>query len=180
MLLVVVLITMVSTLVYDFLNKGFENYRVGEESVTEAENTARAMREFEGTTRAATKIVSASPSGLAFYRFFDSGSISPRLVRYFVENNQFKVGYTDPVGVLPDITYPVSNEQIQFLVEDVINPGSLFSYYDENNNLLADLTDLNTIKMIGLSISLDKNQNIAPEPVTESTKVNLRNLKTNL
>ncbi len=138
------------------------------------------MREFESSTRAATTVVTANFNELAFYRFYDVNAVYPTKVRYFVDGTTFKVGKTKPAGVAPDIAYPEENETIDFLVDNLTDTESLFSYYDGNNQSLDQPVTLSGIRMIELDINIDQNGSDPPGPVEEITRISLRNKKTNL
>jgi prepilin-type N-terminal cleavage/methylation domain-containing protein len=180
MVVTIGLVSIITVVVTAFLSESIKTYRIKRQSVELEENAAQTMREFEITTRAASKIIKADSSELTFLRFFDLTSTSPTQVRYFVDGNVFKVGITKPVGIDPNITYPTENEQIDLLIHDVVNTNSLFKYYDGSNNELSLPIDNTNLRMISLSISLDKNGNLPPAPITETTTVSLRNMKDNL
>lgn len=177
---VIGLIAIMSVIFADYLAKSIKVYRTNKQSVDLEEKSARVMREFELSTRAATELLTASSSELSFYRYYDLISVSPTLVRYFMNGTTFKVGKTEPVGTPPNISYPPENESIDFLVEDVINSGTVFRYFDTNNTELPLPLDKRLVRMVELSVSLDKNAANPPAAVTESTSVSFRNMKDNL
>ncbi|OQA03005.1 MAG: hypothetical protein BWY68_00861 [bacterium ADurb.Bin400] len=144
------------------------------------EQAARVMREFELSTRAATELVTANPGELEFYRYYDLTSVSPTKVRYFMNGGTFLVGKTKPVGVPPGVIYPPENEEVDFLIENVVNGSSIFNYYDDNNSELTSPFNISSVKMVRLTISLDRNPDALPNMITETTVINLRNMKRNL
>jgi prepilin-type N-terminal cleavage/methylation domain-containing protein len=174
------LISGIAFVVSVFLVTSLKTYRLNSQSSQLENNTASVMREFEFSTRAATQVLTAQKDELKFYRFYDLTSISPKQIRYFVDGNVFKVGVTEPVGTPPSVTYPADNEKIDLLVEDVTNPSSIFNYFDGSGTELIEPVNTANIKMVGITISLDKDVNLPPEAITQETKVTLRNLKNNL
>jgi len=174
------LISLLALITSRFLVQGLKVYRLNQQRITIEERAARVMREFEFSTRAATQIVTASDNELSFYRYYDLSSPEPTLVRYFIEGSQFKVGRTQPVGAEPDITYPPENEIIDFLVDDLSGTQPLFTYYEGSGNQLSQPVSISSVRMIGLSITLDKSPTLPPASITESTVVQLRNMKENL
>ncbi len=174
------LISILAVLVSATLSLGLKSYRTNRQNIRLQDKVARVVREFESSARAASRITAANGGELAFLRYYDLTSTSPTLVRYFVQDKQFKVGKTAPTGTPPNVVYPPENETIDFLVDDLANPTSLFTYYDGNNNLLAQPASIADVKMAGLDISLDIDLTKSPVAITESTKVNLRNTKKNL
>lgn len=180
MVVVLALVSIITVVVATFLTGSIKTYRVKRQSVELEEKSSEVMRDFERNTRAATQIIKAESNELVFLRYFDLASTSPTQVRYFTVENRFEVGLTEPVGIAPNITYPESNEKIDLIIQDVTNPSSLFKYYNGANLELPFPVNTTDIKMVGLSISLDKNGNLPPSPITEETKVSLRNMKDNL
>lgn len=179
-IVVVGLISILAVLVSTFLSKSLSIYRIKRQSVDLEEKAAVVMRDFEKETRAASQIQTAEADELFYYRYFDLTSPSPSKVHYFMDGNQFKIGITSPVGVEPNITYPSQNEVIKLIVGNVTNTGSIFHYYTDSGQELTGTIDPAAVKMVELNISLDMDPNSPPAPITESTKVNLRNMKTNL
>lgn len=173
------LIAILALSVSVMMTRSLQLFRTGRETINEQEKTARVMREFEYSVRAATQILVAHSDELSFYRYYDKNATSPTKVRYFIEGTTFKVGKTLPVGIEPNITYPEDDEIIDFLVED-LTASSIFTYFNAENSELDQPVMIPDVKLIKLVISLDRNGSNPPAPIEESTVVNLRNKKTNL
>lgn len=180
MLVALAIFSAISLILATFLSQSLKSYRIRKEESEEQQKASHIMREFEKTTRASTKILTANQNELKFYRYFDLNSSSPTQIRYFIDGNQFKIGQTEPVGVEPNITYPQSSENIHLIVEDVENPNLIFEYYDGEKVTLTAPIDITKIRLIKLTISLDQDINKPPAAITETTEVSLRNLKDNL
>lgn len=180
MTVVIALVSIITVIVSVFMSQSIKSYRLKSQSTDLQEKAAHVMREFEQTARAASEIVSASETEFLFLRYFDLTSAYPTQVRYFLDGNKFKIGLTEPIGTAPNITYPAGSEVITLIIEDVVNLDVLFKYYNGNGDLLTDPVDPVNAKMIELTISLDQDPNAPPEPVSEMTKINLRNMKDNL
>lgn len=178
MLAIISILSVVSLLTMNFIIQGIQLYKSNETTSKLQENVASVMREFEYSTRAASQITTANNNELVFLRYYDLVSIAPIQVHYFMDGSDFKVGKALPVGTPPTITYP--NEEIVLLIKNVKNPNVLFSYFDEQNTQLSGAISLPTIRMIGLSISLDDNIKSTAKTVDGTTRVSLRNMKTNL
>jgi prepilin-type N-terminal cleavage/methylation domain-containing protein len=180
MLVALAIFSAISLILATFLSQSLKSYRIRSEESEEQEKASHIMREFEKMTRAGTRVIVANQNELKFYRYFDLTSSSPTQIRYFIDGNQFKIGQTEPVGVEPNISYPLSAETIHLIVEDVENPNMIFEYFDGEKNSLALPIDTTKIRLIKLTISLDQDTNKPPAAVTETTEVSLRNLKDNL
>lgn len=167
-------------IVTNMITSNLKLYHKNQKSIALEEKMAQVMREFEYSTRAASQIISADENNLVYLRYYDLASPAPVQVRYFVIGNQFEVGRTQPVGTPPNVLYPSENEEIVLLIEGLSNSGSLFSYYDSNGNLLPLPVDIVQTKMVELGMTLVDNGSNPPSTVSGSTRVNLRNMKTNL
>ena len=174
------IVAIISIVVSTMLVSGLKTYRTKRLVVDAEEKIASVMRAFEQTTRAASQLGSIGENQLTFYRFYDLTSVSPTQVRYFLDGNQFKIGLTQPSGIEPNITYPASSEQVSLIIPDVNNPDHLFDFYNGNNDLLSGNISLSNVKMIRFTISIDKNGVAPPGPTEGTTKVMLRNMKSNL
>jgi len=180
MVTVIALFSMLTLIMSAFLSQSIKSYRIKRQSVDLQEKSAHVMREFEQTARAASTVINASETEFKFYRFFDLTSPYPKQVRYFLDGDKFKIGETDPVGVAPNIIYPSQNEIITLIIEDVVNTDVLFKYYNGASVIISDPVDETNVRMVELTISLDQNPNAPPEPIVETTKIELRNMKDNL
>ena len=180
MVVVTALVMIIAALVSVFLTRSLASYRISRQSVLLEENAAGAMRTFERGARAAIEIQSADPSEFSFLRYTDLTSEAPVKVRYFVDGGSFKVGITEPSGSFPIITYPTENESIDLIIDNVTNTTTLFNYFDGANDELSGSFNIASVRMVSLTISLDKNGDLPPAPITQVTKISLRNMKNNL
>jgi hypothetical protein len=144
------------------------------------EKGTTVMADFESETRSATQITAESQNSLTYLRFFDLTSLTPSQVRYFIVGNQLKIGVTPPTIAGLNVNYRSQDEVIKTVATDLTTTSNIFSYFDANSSKLNDPINTAQIKMIGINISMDNDVNNPPVPVTDSTKVSLRNLKDNL
>ena len=66
------------------------------------------------------------------------------------------------------------------VVKNVINCTTLFNYYNDASAQISAPVPSEAVRMVKLTVSVDKDTTKAPEAITAGTGVNLRNLKTNL
>lgn len=180
MIITIALVSMLVVIISTLLVSGLKTYRVSRQNADLQDKASRVMRDFEWETRAASKIITAKSDELVFLRYFDLSSPSPSQVRYFITGDKLEIGITGPSGNEPNVTYPLANEKIDLIVENVMNGSTIFSYFNGSGEELAMPVDLTAIRMIDLNVSLDLNPAMPPAPIFESTKVNLRNMKDNL
>jgi type II secretory pathway pseudopilin PulG len=101
-------------------------------------------------------------------------------VRYFLNGTNLQKGVTKPIG--SPLAY-TGSEVITTLVSNVTN-SSIFNYYDKNYDgttpALATPIDISAVRLVKITITIEKDINRAPAPITMSTQVSMRNIKDNL
>jgi len=176
-----------------FLMTGIKTYKINEHTLELQENISRAIRDFEYSTRAASELISLNNRNLIFYRYYDLEDDAPTKVHYFVnQDNEFIITKTRPLIFGSDISWPEESAETKLLISGVRNSESIFTYFDQNNNQITTIINegeagdsanqalLLEVRMIDLTITLiDDNYN-RDSSVSNSTRVNLRNLKTNI
>ncbi len=125
-------------------------------------------------------IDTAASSTLIFYSDIDGDTYKER-VRYFVSGNSLKKGVIKPSGT--PLTYNTAGETIITVANNLIPASQPFQYFDESYNgngigLLAQPVNVTAIHFIRITIVIDQKPNVAPVPLTASTEVEIRNLKT--
>lgn len=177
MIIVITLVSALSLVLSRFLVQGFSSYQNSKQGIELEQDAARVMRDFEYSARALTEIGTATDTEFTFLRYYDLDSVSPKQVRYFLDSVVFKSGITEPFGISPNVGYPENNEQIHYLIENVEHIK--FQYFDDNNVELDLPINLSMVRMVQLTLEL-KNSGGRSSSTTQTTKVNLRNLKKNL
>lgn len=175
------LFVVISGLMLVMIVRSYNSYRFSQQTIDAQEKASVVMRDFEKNTRGATEILTSTPSELTFYAYLlDDRQPAPSRVRYYVENGSFMKGVIYATGAGPIFDYPVDQEFSKAIAKNVINGNSLFLYYNDASVQIGEPTPVDAVKMIKLTISIDKDVNNSPDAITEITSVNLRNLKTNL
>jgi len=122
----------------------------------------------------------ATPDAFTFYSDIDSDGLKER-IRYFLSGSNLKKGVTKPTG--SPLYYNSANEIISTLIPNITNT-TIFEYYDKNyDGTTAALTtpiNIPLVRLIKITISIDKDPNRAPDTTTFSTQISIRNLKDNL
>lgn len=125
-------------------------------------------------------ISSASATSFTFYSDIDNDNLKEK-VRYFLSGTSFQKGVIKPSG--SPLTYNPANETISTLVDKLAN-SLLFEYYDRNYDgttvPLSSPVNIPAIRLVKITIVLDKDPNKSPTFMTFSTQVSIRNLKDNL
>ncbi len=125
-------------------------------------------------------IESVSTSSIVFFADVDSDDVADR-VRLFLDHSTGSVrrGVIAASGDPPAYT---GSEALTTLVNNITNGTStpLFEYYDGNTSLLSYPLSLSSIRLVKVTIKIDKDVNRTPPAATITSQAMLRNLKDNL
>lgn len=125
----------------------------------------------------------ASTTAVTFYSDID-GNGSVKKVRYFLSGSSIKKGVTPPTGNPP--VYNAGSESLSTLMDFVISSSTqpIFQYYsssyDGTSLPLAFPVDVPSIRLIKITVIIDKDPNRSPSQTVVTSNVSLRNLKDNL
>jgi len=187
-LITVTLIAAIGIIVAVLMTRTLKSYRTNQETVRVQDKVAGVMRDFESIARGATEVVTADSDQFEFFTYLAGDAHpAPSKIRYYFEDDTIKKGRIAPEGAGPDYTYPAENEVVEILSEDIISSDTFlyysdinFDYEDEEASVLEEPASITAVRMVSITISSDKNLNLPPDVITESTLVSLRNLKNNL
>lgn len=123
-------------------------------------------------------IESASQNSIIFYSDTDNDGLTDR-IRYFLDGNIFKKGVIKPTGSPLSYTGP---EKITEEVHDIYVPaGNIFAYYDSSYNgtgsTLSFPINISAVRLINISITVDRNSADATSRVNIKSSVNIRNIQ---
>lgn len=175
------LFVVISGLMMVMIVRSYNSYSYSRQTIDAQEEASTAMRDFEKNTRGATQILTSTPDELTFYSYLlDDLQPAPSRVRYYSDNGNLMKGVIHPTGPGPVFTYPSDQEFSRAIAKNVINGSNLFLYYNDANSRIGDPTPVDAVRMITLTVTIDKDTSSPPEAISSVTSVNLRNLKTNL
>jgi type II secretory pathway pseudopilin PulG len=126
-------------------------------------------------------IISAGPKELVFFADIDADNAIEK-VRYYVSGGMLKKGVTKPLSVNP---YYVGQPETSItLINFLLDPNAdIFYYYDSSyDGTTAPLNpiQIDKIRLVKVSLTIDRNAAQAPEAIHVETQISIRNLKTNL
>lgn len=183
------ILTLIGFAIYSFQKDIFSLNRIILDNLTAQDEARRAIKSMSAEIRTASPsnlgayaLSQTATSSLTFYSNIDSDSFKER-VRYFVDGTTLKKGVIKPSG--SPLTYNPANETISELIHDVANAAaSTFNYYDTDydgtTQSLAEPIDVSMIRLIKITIVIDRDPQAPPGPITFTTQVSMRNLKDNL
>ncbi len=155
-------------------------------NVAEVQKTIRSftakLREAKQSDAGGYLIEVATKDELTFFANIDGDATTERL-HYFFENNQLKVGISEPVGF--PASYPVNDDTIQIVGNGVVNTElqPIFQYYNRDypsdvvNNPLIMPIDAVDIGMIKIDLYVNVNTVEVPDSTHMGTFVRPRNIK---
>ncbi|MBY0376364.1 prepilin-type N-terminal cleavage/methylation domain-containing protein, partial [Patescibacteria group bacterium] len=154
----------------------------GVEDARKVLKTATAeIRSTSSANTGAYGIAQATATSFTFYSDIDDNGLKEK-IRYFLNGTNLQKGVIIPTG--SPLTYNAANEKISTLAQNVTNTTTLFDYYDKNYDgttaALSTPVDIASVRLIKITLTIDKDPNKPPAPITLSTLVMLRNLKDNL
>lgn len=183
------ILTLIGLAVSSFAKDIFSLNRVTSDSLTAQDETRRALKTMSAEIRTASPsslgayaLAQTATSSFTFYSNIDDDSLKER-VRYFLDGTTLKKGIIKPSGT--PLTYNPANEVVSELTHNVANATtSIFSYYDKNydgtNQALIEPIDIATVRLVKITIVIDKDPQMPPGPMTLTTQISMRNLKDNL
>lgn len=183
------ILTLVGLASYSFQKSIFSQNKIISGGLTAQDEARRALKNMSAEIRTASPastgsyaISQTSVSSFTFYSNIDSDSFKER-VRYFVEGAILKKGVIKPSGT--PLTYNPANEIVTELAHDVANGATaMFLYYDTNydgtTGALTEPIDISAVRLVKITIVIDKDPSTLPSPITLTTQISMRNLKDNL
>jgi type II secretory pathway pseudopilin PulG len=188
-LIVIFILSLVGIAVAAFQRDVFSLNTIISNSLVAQDETRRALKMVTAEIRplspssvGAYPVVEADPTSFIFYSDIYNDQLKER-VRYFLDGTILKKGVIKPSGT--PLTYNPANEIIIEVIHDIANGTTpIFNYYDTNydgtTSPLTQPIDMLAVRLIKITIVIDKNPNKSPGPITLTTQVSMRNLKDNL
>jgi prepilin-type N-terminal cleavage/methylation domain-containing protein len=181
LLVVIVITTAIAVPLGTFAIRGLRSYTfIQAQSDTSTELNILANR-IAKVVRGVTSVDTAQSNTLTVYGYFSPQDTVIKKIRYFISGTNLNIGVTTPIGTEPNLVYNPANEVITTTrVDLVMGSNALFTYYDDVGNQLGGGFTTGQIKAIGIYVAANPNIKQNPTTISLSTRVTLRNLKTNL
>jgi len=159
-----------------------ESLRAQEEARKAFKVITEETRPLSPSSLGAYAIAEASPSSFIFYSNIDSDPLKER-VRYFLDGTVLKRGIIKPSG--DPLSYNPDDETTSEIIHNVANDTTpLFSYYDSDYDgttpPLGEPVNVSSVRLVKITVLIDKNPSQPPAAITMATQVSMRNLKDNL
>ena len=140
------------------------------------------IRSMSPSSTGSYPINETNSSSFTFYSDIDNDGLKER-IRYFLDGNAVKKGVLKPTG--NPLVYNSINETVTEVIRDMANEATpIFDYYDTNYDgttaPLAQPVSAIAVRLVKITLIIDKNSLRPPAPITMTTQVSMRNLKDNL
>lgn len=189
-LISVAITALLAVAIGDILIQGFRhNEVIWEQLKTQAEGrrvleqVVNYARKAETSSVGGYPIVSSTPNQFIFYANIDEDNYKEQ-VRFFLDGTTLKRGIIKPGG--NPLVYDSGSEVVTTLAYDVVNIAEgipVFRYYDESysgtEDALDDPVDVTAVRVVRVSLELERAPTASPEPLYVESVVHVRNVKGN-
>lgn len=165
------------------LNTALQGSLGAQFEATRVLKTAMAeMRSMSQSGAGAYPIAQAATSTITFYGDIDNDGQKEK-VRYFLQNESLKKGVVEPSG--NPVVY-TGTEKVESLINYVRNGTStpVFDYYNSSysgtTSPLSIPVDVLAVRLVKVTVIIDKDTARPPGAIVSTSQVSLRNLKDNL
>jgi len=134
------------------------------------------IREARQADNGAYAIESADDFSLTLFGDSNNDGVTER-IHYFVENNTFKMGITQPTTSVPP-SYPNGDQTVRNVADYIVNNDDLpiFTYYDERSTVLATPATAGDVRMVQVLMLVNVDPIKDPNNVQIQSFVVIRNL----
>lgn len=192
LLVTVAILTVVGLIAFKFQGDIFYLNGVLQDDVSAHEETRRVIKQFTTELRSASQgsdgsypIALASSTSISFFTDADNNGIREKIT-YYVSSGSLKKSVVVPTG--SPLSYSTTSLGTVTTVISALGATTtpIFSYYSKSydgtasSTALATPVDIPSIRLVKITLSIDRSAARAPAPVVMTTAVMIRNLKDNL
>ena len=141
------------------------------------------IREASPSNNGAYPLILVNPTTISFYSDINGNGLKEK-IRYFTNGNVVQKGVVTPSG--SPLTYNDANEKISTVVSDFVasSTAPLFQYfpssYTGTSSPLSQPVDISSVRLVKITVIIDRNPNQSPVQTVTTSQVSIRNLKDNL
>lgn len=141
------------------------------------------LREAGPSALGAYAIAAASSTAVTFYTDVDNDGLRDK-IRYFVSGTDLKRGVIAPTG--SPLSYVAGNEKLSTIISGFVSSTTLplFQYYPSSysgtSSPLTSPINIPSVRLVKITVIIDKDPNKSPVKIVTSSQVSIRNLKDNL
>jgi hypothetical protein len=182
LLVVMSLTTMIAIPLVTFSYKGLTSYAfLQAQSDTSTELSSLSAR-IGKVLRGTTGVLDAQANTITVYGYFSPADTVIKKIRYYISGNNLIIAVTDPDNASIPATYNNNNDEPPIItrVDLAMGTNNMFTYYDDVGNVLPTGFSVGQIKAIGIYVAANPRTKQLSVPIAVTTRVTLRNFKTNL
>jgi type II secretory pathway pseudopilin PulG len=167
-----------------FLSANLKAYYQNSQRLELTDQSIGAFNHLNPDIRGAVEIISCAPNNLTFYLKIGSADATAKKLTFNLDQNLRQLTRTviEPYGTPPNYTYPEETATSRVISSQVNNSDSapIFSFYRGDGSLISGTCQPGLVKMIGVHLRHKGTDNYKTGEIESETRINLRNLKTNL
>ncbi len=181
LLMVMSLTVVIAIPLMTFSYKGLSSFEFLQAQSNTSTELSTLSQRIGKVIRGATGVLDAQANTLTIYGYFSPADTEVKKIRYFISGTNLNIGVTKPDSASQPYTYVNFPEVVTTTRVDLVMGGTpMFTYYDETGAQLANGFANSQIKEIGLFVAANPSTKQVPVPISLTTRVTLRNFKTNL
>lgn len=181
LMIVAPILVLTATIAFTLLLRGWQAYNFALAQTDASFHAISSLDRISRVLKSTNKLVSITANDVTVEAYFSPRDNVPDHVRYYIQNSTLYVDTTPASGTAPNYTYLPANKktyQITQLLNGVSNP--LFRFYDESGNLLTSPPDINSVHELEVLIITNPAKRHLRVDQRSTTRIQFRNLKTNL
>src|SRR3989344_5623210 len=176
------IISLFSGLVYSTIIKSYANNRLIETQAIVQTELNLAIDKLSRVMRSSTVVLQATETNFKIRGYPNVADNAPSEINFYLDGSALKYSVIPPTGQAPNYTYNQADAKVYTLVGKTTNAvnNPAFRYYNDQNVLLNFPVSISSIKIVEPTLSAVDTGNILKSPIIVTTKITLRNFKTNL
>lgn len=182
LILVMFIVSLFGGLVSSTILKSYANNRLVEtQSIVQTELNL-AVDRLSRVLRSSTAILVATETNLKIRGYPSAADNAPSEINFYLQSSALKYSVIPPTGTAPNYTYNINDAKYYTLLGKTSNStgNPVFRYYNDQNVLLNFPVSIASVKVVEPTLSALDTKNVLPNPIIVTTKITLRNFKTNL
>lgn len=182
LIIVIFIVGVLGAIVAATLTKSLQdNARVEQETIVQRD-LSLALDRVGKVIRSTTQLLAASQTNLKIRGYARAADLAPSEIEYYLDNGAWKLSVIAASGTPPNYTYLPGNKVVSLLAGKLTNDlnDPLFRFYDQKGLLLSFPVIQAAVTVIEIRPKGTDSKSSLTKPVELSTKVHLRNFKTNL
>ena len=182
LLVVIFIISLFGGIVSSTFIKSYANNRLVETQAIVQTELNQATDRLTRVLRSATLILEATETNFKMRGYPNAADTAPSEINFYLNGTALKYTVIPPSGQAPNYTYNPADAVLRTLVAKTTNSVSnpVFRYYDDVGGVLSFPVGISSIKIVEPTLSAIDSSNVLKNPIVVTTKITLRNFKTNL